>query len=59
MRRTRRFRATEVRGDERDAVVAAYRMSLGHSVDGYFAQIPDPADHPVFRMEPMETAAAS
>lgn len=57
--RTERFQATEIDGAERDAVVAAYRRSLGHSVDGYFAQIPDPADHPVFRMEPMETAAAA
>jgi deazaflavin-dependent oxidoreductase (nitroreductase family) len=55
--RTERFRAVEVAGDEHDAVVTAYRESLGHSVDAYFARIPDPADHPVFRMEPMEAGS--
>jgi hypothetical protein len=47
------FRATELRGVERDRIVAAYRAKLGHAVDDYFRQIPDPADHPVFRIEPV------
>jgi hypothetical protein len=41
----------EVVGQERDQVLAGYRAKLGHSVDGYFEQIPNAADHPVFRME--------
>jgi hypothetical protein len=49
--RIRSFRATELSGLERDGIVAAYRARLGHAVDGYFRQIPDPAGHPVFRME--------
>lgn len=27
------------------------RERLGRSVKGYFERIPDPADHPVFRIE--------
>ena len=51
---TESLRATEVDGAERDRVVAAYRQELGRSVDGYFRRIPDPADHPVFRLEAEE-----
>jgi hypothetical protein len=51
-RQTERFRAVELVGDERARIVEAYRAKLGHSVDGYWAQIPDPADHPVFRIDP-------
>lgn len=50
------FRAVEVTGVEREAIVVTYRHKLGHSVDPYFREIPDPADHPVFRMDP--TAAS-
>jgi len=52
--RRERFRAVELEGAERDEVVRAYRERLGKSVDRYFAEIPDPADHPVFRMDPAE-----
>ncbi len=51
---TEGFRAVEILGPEHDAIVTAYREKLGRSVDGYFKQIPDPADHPVFRIEPVE-----
>ena len=51
---TERFRAVEIVGAEHDAIVAAYQEKLGRSVDGYFKQVPDPADHPVFRIEPLE-----
>jgi deazaflavin-dependent oxidoreductase (nitroreductase family) len=51
-RRSERFHAVEVTGPEHDAVVTAYRDKLGRSVQGYFERIPDPADHPVFRIEP-------
>lgn len=49
---TQEFRAAEVTGTEREAVLGAYRSKLGHSVDRYFREIPDAVDHPVFRMEP-------
>lgn len=45
------FRAIEIEGAEREGIVAAYRMKLGRSVVRFFEQIPDPADHPVFRIE--------
>jgi hypothetical protein len=47
------FRATEISGPDHDRVVNAYRRKLGHSVDSYFREIPDPAGHPVFRMDPV------
>jgi deazaflavin-dependent oxidoreductase (nitroreductase family) len=50
------FRAVEVHGLERDRVVEAYRLLLGHSVDRYFREIPEPENHPVFRIEPIEPA---
>lgn len=46
-----RFRTVELTGAEHDAIVAAYRERLGRAVRGYFERIPDPADHPVFRIE--------
>jgi deazaflavin-dependent oxidoreductase (nitroreductase family) len=55
---TESLRAIEVGDAERERVVAAYRRKLGRSVDGYFRQIPDPADHPVFRLEPEESQAS-
>jgi deazaflavin-dependent oxidoreductase (nitroreductase family) len=47
------FRAIEVRGDEHDGVVAAYRARTGWRARNFFAALPDPADHPVFRIEPL------
>jgi deazaflavin-dependent oxidoreductase (nitroreductase family) len=55
--RTERFHAVEVTGREHDDVLTAYRQALGRSVDPYFRRIPDPADHPIFRMEPMGAGA--
>ncbi len=55
--RTERFRPVEITGPEQAEIVAAYREALGHSVDRYFAEIPDPADHPVFLIEAAEDAA--
>jgi deazaflavin-dependent oxidoreductase (nitroreductase family) len=48
------FRAIEVTGPEHDRIVTAYREHLGRSVETYFRRIPDPADHPVFRIESAE-----
>jgi deazaflavin-dependent oxidoreductase (nitroreductase family) len=56
---TQPFRAVEIEGAERERIVAAYRARLGRSVNSYFARIPDPAEHPVFRMEPIEGATTS
>lgn len=57
--RSERFRAVELTGAERDRVVAAYREHLGRSGERYFTEIPDPADHPVIRMEPYEPRAGA
>ena len=46
------FRAVELQGDQRDRVVAAYRDFMGRRSQQYFAKLPSPADHPVFRVEP-------
>jgi hypothetical protein len=48
------FRAVEVIGTQRERVIAAYREALGRSVAACFTRIPNPADHPVFRIEPLE-----
>lgn len=52
------FRAVELQGDERDRVVAAYRDFMGRRSQQYFAKLPSPADHPVFRVEPFARTAA-
>jgi len=48
------FRAVEVIGSQRERVISAYRTALGRSVTSFFGRIPDPADHPVFRIERAE-----
>lgn len=47
-----RFTATELPVSERSPVLTAYRAKAGKAVDGYFTKLPDPADHPVFSLEP-------
>jgi deazaflavin-dependent oxidoreductase (nitroreductase family) len=47
-----RFRATEVPPGEREELIAAYRALAGRTAAPYFERLPDPADHPVFRIEP-------
>jgi len=54
-RRSELFVAHEIEGEERIRIVRAYREKLGHSVDRYFAEIPDEADHPVFEVDPVPT----
>jgi deazaflavin-dependent oxidoreductase (nitroreductase family) len=49
---TEGFHARELSGPERDRIVNAYQKLLGDSVKRYFEEIPDPADHPVFEIEP-------
>lgn len=45
------FRAVEIQGAERDRIVTAYREFMGRRSQTYFAALPKPADHPVFRVE--------
>jgi deazaflavin-dependent oxidoreductase (nitroreductase family) len=49
---TEAVRATELPVDERPPVIAAYRPAAGREVEKYFTKLPDPADHPVFRLDP-------
>jgi hypothetical protein len=44
------FVVQELPVDSRPPVLAAYRTKAGKAVDGYFAKLPDPSDHPVFRL---------
>lgn len=44
-------RATEIPLEERPPVIEAYRSTVGRQVAGYWKRLPDPADHPVFRLE--------
>lgn len=48
----RSYRATELPVAERPPVIAAYRAVAGRTVEGYWKRLPEPADHPVFRLEP-------
>src|SRR4051812_33281735 len=52
LRGTRLVRAHEAFGAERERAVAAYRRLPGRAVWWQFSAIPDPADHPVFRLDP-------
>jgi deazaflavin-dependent oxidoreductase (nitroreductase family) len=51
-RRRERFRAVELEGAERDAIVTAYATSITCGCRTYMRRLPNPADHPVFRLEP-------
>jgi deazaflavin-dependent oxidoreductase (nitroreductase family) len=50
---TREFRAVEVFGEERAAAVAAYlaTSTYGPTIRLLTQRLPDPADHPVFRID--------
>ena len=45
------FRAVEIPVEQREPIIAAYREVAGRSVTGYWKKLPDPADHPVFRID--------
>jgi deazaflavin-dependent oxidoreductase (nitroreductase family) len=49
--RVESFRATEIPDNEKPPVIEAYLARWGYQVKGYFKALPDPADHPVFRIE--------
>ena len=46
------LRAVEIPVDQREPVLAAYRDKAGRAVAGYFRDLPEPADHPVFALTP-------
>jgi hypothetical protein len=48
-----RFTAVELPVADRPPILAAYRAKAGKTVDGYFAKLPETADHPVFRLDPV------
>jgi hypothetical protein len=47
----RQMRASELSPPERPPVIEAYRKRAGRAVDGYWRRLPDPKDHPVFRLD--------
>ena len=49
--KTDRFRATEVPDAEKPPLIQAYLERWGSQVKSQFDALPDPADHPVFRLE--------
>lgn len=50
--RTETFAATEVDGDERDRVLAAFRAKADKLLSRDFDRLPNAEDHPTFRLEP-------
>jgi deazaflavin-dependent oxidoreductase (nitroreductase family) len=51
-RGTEAFQAVEVPDAERAPIIDAYLARWGSQVKSQFSQLPDPAEHPVFRMAP-------
>ncbi|MBX7265531.1 nitroreductase family deazaflavin-dependent oxidoreductase [Micromonospora sp. Llam7] len=50
-----RYRAVEISGDPRERTLAAYRHRWGAGpVRRLLDELPDPADHPTFRLDPAE-----
>jgi deazaflavin-dependent oxidoreductase (nitroreductase family) len=45
------FRAIEIPDDEKPPLIQAYLARWGSQVKSQFDALPDPADHPVFRLE--------
>ncbi len=50
--RTEVVRATELPVAQRPPIIVAYRKGARSDVDWYFARLPDPGDHPAFRITP-------
>ena len=55
---SRRFTAEELPVAERPPVLAAYQKAAGWTVSALFRQLPDPKDHPVFKLSEPSGAAA-
>jgi hypothetical protein len=49
--RVEAFRAIELSDEEKPRIIEAYIARGGSQVKRYFAALPRPADHPVFRIE--------
>lgn len=56
-RHLERIRVVELHGSDRDAIVTAYADTITCGCLTYIRQLPDPADHPVFRIEPDANAS--
>ncbi len=54
--KTEPFRITEVPVADRPPIISAYRDRWEREVKKIFEQLPDPADHPVFRITTAEGA---
>ena len=48
-----RVRATEIADADKQPVIDAYLAKWGSQVKSQFKELPDPADHPVFKLEPV------
>ena len=57
--RAQHIRALELEGAERDEIVTAYAAGLTCDCRIGMAKLPDPADHPTFRIEPSDMASAA
>ena len=51
-RTERHYRAIELPVAERPAVIAAYLEKWGNQTRAQFQKLPDPVDHPTFKLEP-------
>ena len=51
-----RIRAVEIDGIERDRALAEYRATARPSIKNLFDQLPDPDDHPTFRIHTLARA---
>jgi deazaflavin-dependent oxidoreductase (nitroreductase family) len=51
--RTETFATIEVDGEERDRVIAAFHAKADKLLNRDFDRLPDAADHPTFRIEPI------
>jgi len=49
---SRTYQVTELPVEKRDPIIAAYRLKAGRTVTAYWNDLPNPSDHPVFRLEP-------
>ena len=52
------FQASEIAVPGRAAIIAAYRKVCGRTVHPWFTKLPDPSDHPVFRVVEIGTSPA-
>jgi deazaflavin-dependent oxidoreductase (nitroreductase family) len=50
---TQRFKTIEIAPEERPPLIAAYLARWGNQTHGDFERLPDPIDHPAFRLEPV------